>query len=253
MKRPVVHSLLLAFALVLLQACAWNATVPSQGAQAQSVKPVPVEPPFMRGFSRISDKEHTAVGALAYEDRTVFGSGVLISSCHVLTAAHCVDDKDKPPYWFICGGEFYVIRSATIHPLNKIEHIISADIAVLQLEKPCTVTPAPLLENGYWLTRGEDLTVVGYGGGIRRCSNPGVVWYYGTMLEDLTVFKMLPLKGTVWFGDSGGAVYNSNGVLVGIVSSLGFARGHLFENSAVRLDFFRSWILQTLEATPCQN
>jgi hypothetical protein len=70
-------------------------------------------------------------------------------------------------------------------------------------------------------------------------------------VEEPTVFKILPLDGTIWFGDSGGAIYDNSGVLVGIISSLGIARGHLFENSATRLDLFRDWIIGAMEATPC--
>ena len=62
------------------------------------------------------------------------------------------------------------------------------------------------------------------------------------------MFKMLPLDGTVWFGDSGGAIVNAKGELVGVVSSLGIYHGNLYENSAVRLDLIHKWITQTQEA-----
>jgi hypothetical protein len=255
MKRGAVHSLLLAFALVLLQACAWDiaATAPKSASPPKSgeIKLVeaPVEPAFMRGFSRISECEDTAVGALAKEDGTVYGSGVLVGSSHVLTAAHCTEGIT--PYWFISGGEFFKIRSVTVHPHYKIGEIIFVDLALLCLDSPCPATPAMLPQEGYQLARGEDLTAIGYGGGIRRRSNPGVLWNYGTLVEEPTVFKMLPLDGTIWFGDSGGAIYDNSGVLVGIISSLGITRGHLFENSATRLDIFRDWIIGAMEATPC--
>jgi hypothetical protein len=127
----------------------------------------------MRGFSRISECEDTTVGALAREDGTVYGSGVLVGASHVLTAAHCTEGIT--PYWFISGGEFFKIRSVTVHPQYKIGEVIFVDLAMLRLDAPCPATPATLPQEGYQLARGDDLTAIGYGGGIRRKSNPGVL------------------------------------------------------------------------------
>jgi hypothetical protein len=256
MKRGAVQSLLLAFALVLLQACAWDITAvapksapPPKCGDIEQVAEATTEPFFMRGFSRISECEDPSVGALAVEDGKIYGSGVLVDSCHVLTAGHCADSVT--PYWFICEGEFFRVASVVLHPNYKIGDSVLVDLAVLTLDSPCPTTPTPVPAEGYQIARGGDLTAIGHGGGIRRKSNPGVFWHYGTLVEEPTLFKFLPLEGTVWFGDSGGAIYDNSGVLVGIISSLGFARGHLYENSATRLDLFRDWIVSAMEDTPC--
>jgi len=252
MKRPGVQSLLLALALVLLQACAWDTTVPPAKPLEQPVPNSDPLPFFMKGFSAISEWQEPQVGGLAREDKVVYGSGVLISPCHVLTAGHCVDGVS--PHWFISGGEAFKIDRAILHPNYKIGTIIFVDLAVLVLDTPCPETPSQLSQERAQPRRGDPLTVVGYGGGIKRKSIAGVFWYYGTLVEDPTVFKMLPLDGTVWFGDSGGAIYNNSGALVGIVSSLGIRRGvwgsHLYENSAVRLDLFSEWVQKTMENNP---
>jgi hypothetical protein len=96
----------------------------------------------------------------------------------------------------------------------------------------------------HYFTRTEPLTVIGFGGGIKRRSNPNTFHYFGTVVEDPTYFKFIPFDGTVWFGDSGGAVLNSNRILVGIISSFTIFNGHLYENSATRLDLVSDWIAE---------
>jgi len=256
MKRGGFQSLLLALALVLLQACAWDITAaapksapPPKSGETESVEAPSDSPFFMRGFSAITECEEPQVGGLAREDGDTYGSGVLITPCHVLTAGHCADTVI--PHWYISGSEFFKVRSVVLHPNYKIGEVIFVDLAVLVLDRPCPATPSPLPQGRLQAGRGDPLTAVGYGGGIKRKSLPEVFWYYGTLVEEPTVFKMLPLDGTVWFGDSGGAIYDNSGVLVGIISSLGIKRGHLYENSATRLDLFSNWIRETVEGNPC--
>jgi len=254
MKRGGFQSLLVALALVLLQACASNITAvaPKSAPSPKCEEHEPVEeapqelPFFLRGFSLLEGCQEPQVGCLIDSGGSVYGSGVLIEDNHVLTAGHCADAV-KPDF-FMCGETLYQVSDVKLHPYYKIGDTIYVDLAVLRLEKVCTETPSQLVSDGYTYIRGQELTTVGYGGGIKKKSNQGVFWYYGTLIEDPTVFKMLPLEGTVWFGDSGGAVYDEHGVLVGIISSIGIGKGHLYENSVVRLDLFLEWITQTVEA-----
>ena len=78
----------------------------------------------------------------------------------------------------------------------------------------------------------------------------GTIWYYGTLEEEPISFKMIPTEGTIWFGDSGGAIVDSSGTLVGIISSMKRHRSVLFENSAIRVDRFLPWIAQVISETP---
>jgi hypothetical protein len=58
---------------------------------------------------------------------------------------------------------------------------------------------------------------------------------------------MLPIFGSVWFGDSGGAVVDENGLLIGIISSLLVYRERLYENNVIRLPELIDWIEKTEE------
>lgn len=245
MKRGAVNSLLLVLALVLMQACAWDITAAAPKSAAEPAAEAPLETPFfMRGFSLLEESQYPQVGYLVNRDGATYGSGVLVSPVRVLTAGHCADSVK--PAWFVCGGREYRVECVSLHPLYKIGDSMFVDLAILHIER-CEVQPATIIAKGYQYERGQQLVAVGYGGGMKRRSNPDVLWYYGTLIEDPTVFKILPLDGTVWFGDSGGAIYDSSGVLVGIISSLGIKDGHLYENSAVRLDLFLDWIQEELQ------
>jgi len=51
----------------------------------------------------------------------------------------------------------------------------------------------------------------------------------------------------VWFGDSGGAILDSQGKLVGIISSLSGRRSYIYENTSVRVDLLLPWIKDIME------
>ena len=64
---------------------------------------------------------------------------------------------------------------------------------------------------------------------------------------------MLPTHGTIWFGDSGGAIFGSDGQLLGIISSLSGRQGIIYENSAIRVDRFLGWINRVVEEDPSES
>jgi len=197
----------------------------------------------------IEDSEEPAIGRILKHDGTLIGSGVLISSTHVLTAGHVMEGTDA--YWFETNGKRYCIDQTHMHPLYKIEGRYVVDAALLVLWEPCPEKPVCLVSSK--LLRSEPLTIVGHGGGFRKRSNPGVFWYYGTLIEDPFNLKMLCYEGTGWFGDSGGAVLDFQGKLVGIIVSLGGRRGYIYDNSAVLVDLLLPWINGIMEDNQCNS
>lgn len=175
----------------------------------------------------------------------MIGSGVLIAPNAVLTAGHCVDGE-TPPEYFVTDEQCYRISKTVLHPLYKVEGVMVFDAAILILGEPCLLSPigiSPTMPKRY-----DWITTIGWGGGIKKISNPDTFWHYGILTDDPLYFRFLTLDGTIWFGDSGGAVVNSEGQLVGIISSMIAQRGRIFENCAIRIDVLRGWIAETLAA-----
>lgn len=246
MKRYGVLALFISLTLACVSACV--EVIPPSPSLAPAEAPQAAVEPFLRGFSIIPDSEESAVGCLLTEHRELIGSAVLISKWHILTAGHCLDKTEA--YWFKTNGKEYHICEQIFHPFYKLNGVLVYDIAMGVLETECEEIPYTLPGVRVLYFQGKLLTAVGYGGGIRKKSDYGTIWYYGTLEESPKYFKMLPTHGTIWFGDSGGALLDSDRVLVGISSSMQARRGILFENSAIRVDRFMEWINLVMKENP---
>jgi hypothetical protein len=222
-----------------------SSSTQSDGTRSEVVETTPdQELPgcISRNFEVIQEGEHDSfgcVGKVLRENGELIGSCVLISSNVALTAAHCIDGD--APYWFetnMC--ERVKIKKAIPCPAYN-KRSTSNDIGVLILETDCTETPA-IVGSYLDLTRLEAITTVGYSFCVKKKSNPGTFFYYGTVVEDPTNMKFLPISGTIWFGDSGGAVFEAGGNLCGIISSFGLYGTQPFENSATHIFLYQEWI-----------
>lgn len=216
-------------------------------AISEAVKQSPQELPefITRGFSVIEEGEQDpfgCVGKILTENGEIVGSCVLVTPFVALTAAHCIDHK---VYWFETNDcERIKIKKAIPHP-NYVGSV--NDIGVLILEGSCTKMPATLMTSVGDLQRLEPLTTIGYSFCKKKISKPETFFYFGTVIEDPSHMKFLPLESTVWFGDSGGAVFEDGGKLAGIISSFAIHNGHLLENSATHVFLYKDWIDNTIK------
>jgi len=251
MQRVLVT--ILVTALATINACKGvpaASTTPTQPKDAisEAVKQSPQELPefITRGFTVIEEGDPDpfgCVGKVLMENGEEIGSGVLVAPSAVLTAAHCIQGHE--PYWFETNNcERIKIKKAIANP-NYIGNL--NDIGILMLEEICSETPAIMTEGLQDLTRLEPLLTVGYSFSKKKISNFDTFFYYGTVIEDPSHLKFLPLKSTVWFGDSGGGVFEDGGKLVGIIAYFSIYRGALLEDSATHVFLYKEWIDKTIK------
>lgn len=188
------------------------------------------------------------VGSIRDVEGNLIGSGVLIAPNAVLTAGHVIDDTTS--FMFRIGEWDVSIKERIPHPRYSGRWGIRNDIGIVILACDITdIEPATLHYAGHIMRR-SPLITVGFSRGYKKQSLPDTFFYYGTLMEDVTQIKFLPLKDTIWFGDSGGAVYsvvNGRRVLVGVISSLSIAGERIFENSATKVQFYHDWIMEVLD------
>jgi len=186
------------------------------------------------------------VGSVNYSDTgRLIGSGVLIAPNLVLTAAHVSEGREDLMFVEYDGDE-HCVKEVIYHP-EYIPFILKHDIAILVLETESDETPVSLInpeEDIIW--KRMKLTTVGYGTGRKRFSNFGVFWYYGRLINRPEFMIMLPLKASIWFGDSGGAVLTLDNKLIGIMSYMEKTRsGMIYENGCASVEHYKDWIKET--------
>jgi hypothetical protein len=98
------------------------------------------------------------------------------------------------------------------------------------------------------LTRFENVTTVGFSKGKKKSSEDKTFYYHGILMEDMLNLTFNSTKGYhIWFGDSGGALFEDGGKLAGILVSFAIIDLSIIEMSAIRLDITKPWIDKTLE------
>jgi len=128
------------------------------------------------------------------------GTGMLIDSTHVLTAAHMIPDN---------GNEMWVY----IFPGRRIVHakpvlVDSAhDLAILEIDEKVIIPHYATFQEAHY--DGEPITIIGNILG-------GMQWYvsYGIISGDWDGYLLM--DGTMTHGDSGGPWINEKGEVVGL-------------------------------------
>lgn len=208
---------------------------------------IPLNDPY-EGFKVITEDqdEYSCVGQVLDKEGMV-GSAVAIGGNVVITAGHCIDGNKLTH--FKTNGEEYTIIKEVLHPNYKIGETILFDIAVLFVDREVCVDTFPEISTSRMdLTRFENVTTVGFSKGKKKSSEEKTFYYHGILMEDMLNLTFNSTKGYhIWFGDSGGALFEDGGKLAGILVSFAIIDLSIIEMSAIRLDITKPWIDKTLE------
>ena len=171
-------------------------------------------------------------------------AGVWIDSDVVLTAAHCVDDPDKP---FVLLSTVDDFEQGKVRPGTVIAQDPRVDLALVELD-PDNVPPHPIvmLADKTPLV-GDEVHIVGHTVGFDWTYSHG---YISAVRDDMPgpkekMFKKaLQITAPVWMGNSGGGAFNSMGQLVGISSWVALNGPQL--SFFVHVDLIESFMIKEL-------
>jgi len=195
--------------ILCLASCTATLTAPPS-TQNEIIKKEPATHTYLDEFPF---DPYPFVGAISHSDGTLIGSAVVIAPNILLTAAHVTEGREDLKFVEYDGDE-HCVKEVIYYP-NYIPETIRHDIAIVVLETESDEQPVEFVETTF---KRMKLVTAGYGTGKKRFSNYGVFWYYGRLIGTPQFMIMLPLEGTMWFGDSGGGVFTLDNKLVGIMS-----------------------------------
>lgn len=143
------------------------------------------------------------------------GSGVLISSDgKILTAAHLVEAADATLVEFSDGE---------LIPARVLGAVHNADVALLQLSHPpANVVVAPLGDSDK-MDVGDEVFVVGAPYGLSYTLTAGHIsgrHAADNRVSDTTSREFLQTDAAINQGNSGGPMFNMNGEVIGIITSI---------------------------------
>ena len=241
----LIKNSILTLLLCLLSGCK------TTGIVHQPEPPIFVEVENPKHFETVKEFDpYPSVGCVMDKDGLLIGSGVLIEPDIVLTAGHVVDSN---AFSFFIGEEEILIDRIILHPEYNLNKKVSSDIALVFLACESKYPPEILQEPDNILFQGSILITVGYGGGEKRYSLPDTFWYYGTLINQPSQIKWLPIRSSIWFGDSGGPVFSYFGAgenrkrkIVGLISTLSICADGPYENSATSVQYFYGWLKEVI-------
>ncbi len=143
------------------------------------------------------------------------GSGVLVShDCHILTAAHVVSGNSD----IMVKTQDGKMRKATV-----LFSEANADIALLKLDIPDSTLVHATLGDSDKLVVGQNIYAIGSPYGMENSFSSGIISAFRgfNKIYDGTVkVEFIQTDAAINSGNSGGPLFNSNGEVIGIASSI---------------------------------
>lgn len=165
-----------------------------------------------------------------------FGSAILVGNNQLLTAAHVlegmsINDNCDIEFRDPKGEKDVVYAEAEILAIGKffpdenpeedyaLLHVLHMDDAS-KFAKPCTIGSGDIAP-------GEQVTIIGYPAGAYSFTQGVVSSVTGGLLgEHFNIKELYAVDAKAWHGNSGGALFDSKGQLIGIVTLAGVFDGY---------------------------
>lgn len=169
-------------------------------------------------MNRMIDETNVTVGAGC--------SGTVISLRGIiLTNYHCIDDYigdwDFDKQIWVSQPKFIEDEQVTTisYSTTILAYEEERDLALLQImgDKLYSETAAPLLPPKKRILKGETVYAVGNPIGLYSTLTKGIVSEFRRLHGRLSVVQF---DAPIWFGSSGGALYNDQGYIIGVVKGL---------------------------------
>lgn len=166
-------------------------------------------------------------------------TGVWINDHEIVTAAHCVSGEEGSDP--VGSKAYYVVEKEVKEVLDDPAALHRAEVVAFDDEHDVALIKADaggIPEHGYASLAsempaiGEHIYSVGHPKGMYYTHVEGTVSAYRGD-ESSGIGKVVQVNATIWFGNSGGGVFDSSGNLVGICSRL---TGVPFMNYYIHID-----------------
>ena len=163
------------------------------------------------------------------------GSAILVGNNQLLTAAHVLEgmslnDRCSIEFRDPKGEKDVVYAEAEILAVGKyfpeenpeedyaLLHVLYIDAS--EFAKPCTIGSGDIAP-------GEQVTIIGYPAGAYSFTQGAVSSVTGGLLgEHFNIKELYAVNADAWHGNSGGALFDSKGQLIGIVTLGGSFDGY---------------------------
>ncbi len=166
---------------------------------------------------QVLERRNLGIGnPTSYTSAEGMGAGILVGENHmyILTAAHVVANASKIQVQFQNG----TVIGATNRRIDR-----TADVALLQLEKPATSIPVAKIGDSNKMRIGDDIFIIGNPLGLEYSVSKGIISGKHSEKDGITSTKVMEFFQTdasINKGNSGGPMFNMQGEVIGIVSSI---------------------------------
>lgn len=165
----------------------------------------------------VLEKKNAGIGSPDnYTSAQGLGSGVLVGKeqVYIITAAHVVQNAVQIMVEFVDETQV----SATLKRIDK-----TADVALLQLEHPVTNVPSAVIGNSEKVRIGDDIFIIGSPLGLSHSVSKGIISGKHTetnVTNSGRAMEFFQTDASINKGNSGGPMFNMQGEVIGIVSSI---------------------------------